>query len=91
MAEKEIRRDYQDEIISLMRGNDSPRVIHYKLEDYHASDIAQILEELNDTERKKLFRVCGKTLLAESFECLEEEQVGAYINEMDIRRVLLPS
>ena len=86
MAEKEIRRDYQDEIISLMRGNDSPRVIHYKLEDYHASDIAQILEELNDTERKKLFRVCGKTLLAESFECLEEEQVSAYINEMDIRR-----
>ena len=44
MAEKEIRRDYQDEIISLMRGNDSPRVIHYKLDDYHASDIAQILE-----------------------------------------------
>ncbi|MBR2550959.1 MAG: magnesium transporter [Saccharofermentans sp.] len=86
MAEKEIRRDYQDEIISLMRGNDSPRVIHYKLEDYHASDIAQILEELNDQERKKLFRVCGKTLLAEAFECLEEEQVGAYINEMDIRR-----
>ena len=32
MAEKEIRRDYQDEIISLIRGNDSPRVIHYKLE-----------------------------------------------------------
>lgn len=86
MAEKEIRRDYQDEIISLIRGNDSPRVIHYKLEDYHASDIAQILEELSDQERKKLFRVCGKTLLAEAFECLEEEQVSAYLNEMDIRR-----
>ncbi|MCQ2474269.1 MAG: magnesium transporter [Saccharofermentans sp.] len=86
MAEKEIRRDYQDEIISLMRGNDSPRVIHYKLDDYHASDIAQILEELTDQERKKLFRVCGKTLLAEAFECLEEEQVGAYIVEMDVRR-----
>ena len=86
MAEKEIRRDYQDEIISLMRGNDSPRVIHYKLEDYHASDIAQILEELSDQERKKLFRVCGKSLLAEAFECLEEEQVSAYLNEMDIRR-----
>ncbi len=86
MAEKEIRRDYQDEIISLMRGNDSPRVIHYKLEDYHASDIAQILEELTDQERKKLFRVCGKTLLAEAFECLEEDQVSSYIAEMDIRR-----
>ena len=86
MAEKEIRRDYQDEIISLMRGNDSPRVIHYKLEDYHASDIAQILEELSDQERKKLFRVCGKSLLAEAFECLEEDQVSAYLNEMDIRR-----
>lgn len=86
MAEKEIRRDYQDEIISLMRGNDSPRVIHYKLDDYHASDIAQILEELTDQERKKLFRVCGKTLLAEAFECLEEDQVGAYIVEMDVRR-----
>ncbi len=86
MAEKEIRRDYQDEIISLMRVNDSPRVIHYKLEDYHASDIAQILEELTDQERKKLFRVCGKALLAEAFECLEEDQVSAYIGEMDVRR-----
>ena len=86
MAEKEIRRDYQDEIISLMRGNDSPRVIHYKLDDYHASDIAQILEELSDQERKKLFRVCGKSLLAEAFECLEEDQVSAYLGEMDIRR-----
>lgn len=86
MAEKEVRRDYQDEIISLMRGNDSPRVIHYKLEDYHASDIAQILEELTDQERKKLFRVCGKSLLAEAFECLEEDQVSAYLNSMDIRR-----
>ncbi len=86
MAEKEIRRDYQDEIISIIRGNDSPRVIHYKLEDYHASDIAQILEELDDKERKKFFRVCGKTLLAEAFECLEEDQVSAYIGEMDIRR-----
>ena len=86
MAEKEVRRDYQDEIISLMRGNDSPRVIHYKLEDYHASDIAQILEEITEQERKKLFRVCGKSLLAEAFECLEEEQVSAYLNSMDIRR-----
>lgn len=86
MSEKEIRRDYQDEIISLMKGNDSPRVVHYKLEDYHASDIAQILNEITDQERKKLFRVCGKSLLAEVFECLEEEQVGQYLNSMDIRR-----
>ncbi len=86
MSEKEIRRDYQDEIISLMKGNDSPRVVHYKLEDYHASDIAQILDEITDQERKKLFRVCGKSLLAEVFECLEEEQVGQYLNSMDIRR-----
>ena len=86
MGEKDIRRDYTEEIIALITGKESPRVIHNKLEDYHASDIAQVMEDLDLAGRKKLYRVCGKTLLAETFECLEEDQAGLYLEEMDLRR-----
>ncbi|MBP5179978.1 MAG: magnesium transporter [Clostridiales bacterium] len=89
MGEKEIRRDYSEEIISIVMGKESPRVIHNKLEDYHASDIASALEGLNETGRKKLFRVCGLSLLAEVFEFLDEEQAGTFLNEIDLRRAAL--
>ena len=89
MGEKDIRRDYSEEIISIVMGKESPRVIHNKLEDYHASDIASALEGLNETGRKKLFRVCGLSLLAEVFEFLDEEQAGVFLNEIDLRRAAL--
>ncbi len=86
MGEKDMRRDYSQEIISLIKGKETPRVIHNKLEDYHASDIAQALEGLDLQGRRKLYRVCGKDLLAEAFESIDEEQAGIYLEEMDIRR-----
>ena len=36
----DIKPNYTDEIKMILRGNVSPKVIHDKLEDYHASDIA---------------------------------------------------
>lgn len=86
MGEKDIRRDYTQEIISVITGNESPRIIHNKLEDYHASDIAQALESLTLHERKKLYRVCSTDLLAEIFECLDEDQTTAILTEMDLRK-----
>lgn len=86
MIEKETRPNYESEIISLIRGKDSPRVIHNKLEDYHGNDIAQVLDDLTPQERRKLYRVCATELLAEVFEYLEEDVAGEYIKELDIRK-----
>ncbi|WP_295156104.1 magnesium transporter [uncultured Ruminococcus sp.] len=76
--------DYEGEIINIIRSNDSPRVMLKKLEDYHGNDLAGVIPDLSPQERKKVFRVCSGDILAEVFEYLEEEDAGAYLNEMDL-------
>ena len=38
------RPDYENEIIAIVRGTDSPKAAQSKLEDYHGNDIAQAME-----------------------------------------------
>ena len=78
--------DYESEIISIIRSNDSPRVMLKKLEDYHSNDLAGVMPDLSQQERKKFFRVCSGDMLAEVFEYLEEDDAGAYLNEMDMKK-----
>ena len=78
--------DYENEIIAVIRGNDSPKAMLRKLEDYHAHDIAEVLETLSIPERKKLCRICTVPMLAEVFEHLEEETAGLYLSEIDVQR-----
>jgi len=80
------RPDYESEIITIIRGNYSPKAAQSKLEDYHGNDIAQAMEELELADRKKLFRICTASLLAEAFEHLEEDEAAGYFNEMDIKK-----
>ncbi len=81
-----VRQDYAEEILRLIRGNDSPKMLGEKLSDYHGSDIAQAMEQFNASDRKKLFRVCLTDLLSEVFEYLDEDVAGNYIAEMDIKK-----
>lgn len=74
--------DYEKEIISIIRGNYSPKMMLKKLEDYHGSDIADVIEQLTLKERQKLFRVCDVEMLAESFEHFEEDDAANYLSEM---------
>ena len=78
--------DYENEIIAVIRGNDSPKAMLHKLEDYHANDIAEVLETLSIPERKKLCRICTVPMLAEVFEHLETETAGLYLSEIDLQR-----
>lgn len=78
--------EYKNEITSIIRGNYSPKTMMYKLEDYHANDIAEIMNELALPERKKFYRVCSIDMLAEIFEHLDEEEASTYLDEMDIRK-----
>ncbi len=80
------RPDYEQEIIAVIRGNDSPKALCSKLEDYHGNDIAQVLGMLTLPERRKLFRICTAQMLAEVFEHLEEDEAAGFLNEMDIRK-----
>lgn len=78
--------DYEKEIISIIRGNYSPKVMLHKLGDYHGSDIADVIEQLTVQERKKLFRVCGIEMLAEAFEHFEEDDAATYLSEIDFMK-----
>ncbi len=82
----EIRPDRTAEIVSMIRGSDTPRAMKNKLEDYHGSDIAEALEQLNENERKKLYRICTAERLAEIFEFSDEDTAGTYLDEMDLTK-----
>lgn len=81
-----VKPDYAAEVEAIIRSNDSPKSIQSKLEDYHSNDIAQVLTSLSLQERRKLYRVCTAETLSEIFEHVDEEEAGAYLDEMDIRK-----
>ncbi|MBQ1454153.1 MAG: magnesium transporter [Ruminococcus sp.] len=81
-----VRPDYESEIISVIRGNYSPKAAQKKLEDYHGNDIAQAMDSLTVQERKKLYRFCSASMLAEAMEHLEEDEAAAYFNELDVKK-----
>ena len=85
-AETAVRPDYESEIIGIIRGDASPKVMQSRLEDYHANDIAEVISELTVQERRKLFRVCEVPMLAEILEYMEEDEAGACLAEVDVKK-----
>ncbi len=75
-----------DEIAAIISGNDSPKAMMNRLDDYHGSDISEVICTLTVQNRKKFYRVCSLEMLAEIFEYLEEKQAGKYLSEMDIHK-----
>lgn len=78
--------DYESEIIAVIRGNDTPKIMQSKLEDYHGNDIAEVMPELSSAERKKLYRICSSEMLSTIFEYLDEPQAGVFLGEMDLKK-----
>ena len=78
--------NYEGEITRIIRGNLSPKAMQSRLEDYHGNDIAGAMENLTTAERKKLYRVCTVDMLADIFEYIDEDDAGAYLDEMDIQK-----
>lgn len=76
--------DYEKELISIVRSQDSDDVIRDRLADYHENDIADILDDLTVTERKKLYRILGDDAVSEVFTYLDD--VGTYIEELDAEK-----
>ena len=84
-----VKPDYSAEIIDIIRSSDAPKAIMSRLEDYHGSDIAEVIELLPLQERKKFYRVINSDMLSDVFEYLDEEDAGNYLDEMDIRKAAL--
>ena len=81
-----VKPDYTAEISTILHSNAAPKTLMNQLEDYHANDISEVLEELSEQERKKFYRICSIDMLAEIFEFFDDEDAGIYLNEMDIRK-----
>lgn len=76
------RPDYEAELAVIIRSGASAEEIREKLDDYHDNDIASLLENLTPEERKKLFSILGLDGVSDIFAYLDEEDAGAYIQEL---------
>ncbi|MDE7171930.1 MAG: magnesium transporter [Oscillospiraceae bacterium] len=87
-AENDIsaKPNYESEIIAIIRGNDTPKIIQSRLDDYHGNDVAEVMPQLSPQERKKLYRVCTAEMMSEVFEHLDESDAGVYLREMDFQK-----
>ena len=69
------------ELLSLIRSKSKPSYIKEELENYHDSDIAEVICYLTEEERKKLYRILGKERVSNVFTYLEN--VEDYIAELE--------
>ncbi|MBR4225156.1 MAG: magnesium transporter, partial [Oscillospiraceae bacterium] len=83
-ADQTERPNYEREIIGIITGNLAPKTVQQRLDGYHGNDIASVLEDLDSNSRRKLFRICKATMVAEILEYADEDKAGEYINEMDL-------
>ena len=76
------RPDYEKELEAIIKSNLSDDEIREKLSDYHENDIADVLEDLTEEERQKLYRILGVESVSEIFAYLEDEVSGCLIPAM---------
>ena len=51
------KRNYVEEILTLMRGKNSPKVLKDAINEYHGSDLADAMTRLDVKERQRFYRV----------------------------------
>ena len=74
------KRDYEEELLKLIKSNEPPEKLREDLGDYHENDIAAILPELTQEERSKLYKILGVEKVSEIFPYLDD--VEEYIDEL---------
>ena len=73
------------ELLDLIRSNIDNENLKEQLEEYHESDIADVVPLLSDEEREKLFSILDKQDVSDMFSYLED--VEEYIEDMDVEKV----
>ncbi len=77
-------RDYKAEITALLLSSIPQKALREKLVDYHESDIADAMDDVENTERKKLYAIFNAQTLAEILEFADSR--NSYINELNLGR-----
>ena len=77
-------RNYDSEIVDIVRGNLAPKLIKEKLKDYHENDIASALELLKKEERIKLYSVLDIDMLTDILEYADDRDI--YMSEINVRK-----
>lgn len=81
VPEEQERPDYTEELALLLRDRRPIADLRQELEDYHDSDLADLLERLTPADRRRLYRILGLDRMSDVFAYLED--VGTYIEELD--------
>ena len=74
-------RDHRLAILSIIQGDSDDELLRSLLDDYHANDIAAVLEELSEEENDRLIRVLGNEAMAEILAYLDN--AGEILEQMD--------
>lgn len=72
-----------EELIRVIKSNESDQSIREKIDDYHENDIAQALESLNSDERKRLYHILGVEKVSDIFTYLDD--IATYLEELDLQ------
>ena len=86
VTEKKQYRNYEKEIVEIVRGNLAPRFLKKKLNEYHENDISDALEVLKKEERTKLYSVLDIDMLTDILEYTDEKEFDIYMSELNIRK-----
>ena len=86
VEEKQVYRDYEREIVDIVRGNLTPRSLKEELNGYHENDISDSLKLLKKEERTKLYSVLDIDKLTDILEYADEKDFDIYMSELNIRK-----
>ena len=75
---------FSEEIVALIRSDLTPKKMREQIGDYHEKDISMALEELNEDERKKLFRLLPMETLVSVLEYSDD--IAQYFAPLSMRR-----
>lgn len=73
-------RNYREEILEIIRSEDSAELLSQKLFEYHDNDIASAFEELSSEEREKLYAALGAEAMSDILAYTDE--AGEYLSEL---------
>ncbi len=79
------KRNYEEELLLLIRSDLTSKQLKDALSDYHDNDIAEIIPKLSKIERKKLYRVLGIDGTSSVFTYLDDAE--QYLGELEIEKV----
>jgi magnesium transporter len=79
-------RDYEEEIVGILRSNLPPKLKKEQILTYHENDIATAMDFLDTKERVKLFSILGVDAFANVLEY--SENINDYISELSLKRKL---